>query len=155
MFRGKNMGMDDVLFGETDDSCALCGLRGMSLLSIHHIDSNHSNNNYDNQIVICHNCHHRYNQNKGITLEGVKNRKRHLIAKTLTQYGVNALKIAERNDFGVIAMPFLLHHLVGLGYMTEEETQMGYSGGEGKYINATVRFAITDKGKELLKRWQL
>ena len=59
--------------------------------------------------------------------------------KTVTTYGLNALKIAARNNFGVIAMPFLLNHLLDLGY--------------GAQSDATVRFAITDRGRETLKEW--
>jgi hypothetical protein len=62
---------------------------------------------------------------------------------------LNSLKIAARNDFGVIAMPFLLYHLVDLAYRTEEENQMGY----GKQEDATARFAITPDGSRLLQKW--
>ena len=105
-------------------------------------------------IVLCHNCHQQHHQDKGLTLEQIENRKRHLIQKTLTQYGLNAMKIASRNNFGVIAMPFLLYHLVDLGYMTKEESQMGYSiAGFGEQEDATARFAITESGKEVLHKW--
>jgi len=59
------------------------------------------------------------------------------------------MKIAKRNDFGVIAMPFLLYHLVDIGYMTKEEEQTGY----GEQNNATARFAITEKGGSILTKW--
>ena len=59
------------------------------------------------------------------------------------------MKIAKRNDFGVIAMPFLLYHVVDLSYMTKEEDQMGY----GKQSDATARFAITEKGISILNKW--
>ncbi|MBC7926494.1 MAG: HNH endonuclease [Bryobacteraceae bacterium] len=143
------MKLDDRLYLETDDACAICGLRGVSVLTIHHIDGNSGNNVYDNMIVLCHNCHHRYHQNKGISGQQITDRKRHLILKTLTQYGLNALKIADRNGFGVVAMPFLLYHLVDLGYLAKEENQMGY----GDQEDATARFAITGKGKEILRRF--
>jgi hypothetical protein len=143
------MSLEDYLFYETDDACSICGHRGKDNLTKHHIDGNSSNNEYDNQIVLCHNCHHRYHNNKGIDKEQIENRKRHLIIKTITQYGVNALKIAYRNDYGVIAMPFLLYHLVDLGLMTKEEDQMGY----GEQNDATSRFAITSKGKDFCDRW--
>ena len=146
------MKIEDYLFLETDDACALCGQRGRENLTIHHIDEVSTNNEYDNQIVLCHNCHHRFHQKKGIDdEERIKNRKFHLIVKTITQYGVSALKIAYRNNFGVIAMPFLLYHLVDLGFMSKEEDQMGY----GEQNDATSRFAITDKGKNLYKKWFL
>ena len=56
-----------------------------------------------------------------INVTQVTERKRHLIMKTLTQYGVNALKMASRNEFGMVGMAFLLYHLVDLGYMQQEE----------------------------------
>ena len=139
----------DYIFGETDDACAMCGIRGDDLLTEHHIDGNHSHSVYSNMIVLCYNCHQKHHQGKGLTTTQIEDRKRHLIQKTLTQYGLNALKIANRNDFGVIAMPFLLYHLVGLGYMTKEENQMGY----GEQNDATARFAIAEEGKALLKKY--
>jgi hypothetical protein len=143
------MNIHDRLFLETDDSCAICGARGIKILTVHHIDNDHSHNTYDNQIILCHNCHIRYHQNKGLPEVEIKNRKGYLIEKTLTTYGLNALKIANRNDFGVIAMPFLLYHIVDLGYMTKEEDQMGY----GKQNDAAARFAITESGRSLLQMW--
>jgi hypothetical protein len=129
-------------------SCALCTVQDPQALTIHHIDHNNSNNTYENTIVLCHNCHQRHHQNKGIAREQIAQRKKHLIHKTVTVYGVNAMKIAARNGFRV-ALPFFLYHLVTLGYMTKEESQMGY----GDQEDATARFAITDKGREVLSRW--
>jgi len=143
------MNTSDLLYFETDNSCAICGAKGIDILSEHHIDSNRSNNDYDNLIVLCHNCHHNVTNGKGLSKALIEDRKRNLIHKTMTIYGLNALKIAKRNNFGVIAMPFLLYHLVDMGYMTKEEDQMGY----GKQKDATARFAITDKGKEVLDKW--
>ena len=139
----------DLLFIETDDTCALCGEKERRALNIHHIDGDKSNNTYDNQIVLCHNCHTRHHNQKGVPKTAVVERKRHLIAKTVTQYGINALKIASRNNFGVIAMPFLLYHLVDLGYMEQLEAQMGY----GEQADATARFSITGEGRRVLKEW--
>ena len=143
------MKLSDRLYGETDDACAICGIRGVGILTEHHIDGDRSNNVYDNLIVLCHNCHHSYHSDNGLTYEQIVSRKRHLIQKTVTTYGLNALKIAGRNDFGVVAMPFLLFHLVDLGYMTKEEDQMGY----GQQQDATSRFAISQSGRALLARW--
>lgn len=142
------MKLEDWLYGEVDDSCAICGVRDRQVLTIHHIDGDHSNDAYDNQIVLCHNCHNRHHQSKGLSEEQIRDRKRHLIAKTVTTYGVNALKIADRNGSGVIAMPFLLYHLVDLGFMTKEETQMKYGD-----IEVTARFSVTDTGRALFKKW--
>ena len=143
------MRLDDWLHGETGDSCALCGVRGVRVLTKHHIDRNSQNEIYENLIILCHNCHTSFHQSKGVTASDILNRKRHLIQKTLTTYGVNALKIAARNNVGVIAMPFLLYHLVDLGFMTKEENQMGY----GEQVDATARFAVTDRGRELVSNW--
>jgi hypothetical protein len=115
------MKTSDLIYFETDDSCAICGAKGIDVLSEHHIDSNRSNNDYDNLIVLCHNCHHKITNGKGLSKVKIEDRKRHLIHKTMTIYGLNALKIAKRNNFGVIAMPFLLYHIVDMGYMTKEE----------------------------------
>ena len=139
----------DYLFGETDDSCAICGLRGTDILTRHHLDEDSTNDTYENQLVLCHNCHQRFHQSKGLSGEALRERKKHLIQKTLTTSGLNALKIADRNDFGVVAHPFLLYHLVDLGLMTKEERQMGY----GQQEDATARFAITAAGRELLCKW--
>lgn len=141
------MKLDDRLYLETDDACAICGLRGISVLTIHHIDSDSGNNVYENMIVLCHNCHQRHHQDKGITRVQIAERKRHLLLKSVTQYGLNAMKIADRNGFGVVAMPFLLYHLVDLGYLKKDEHQMGY----GEQEDATARFSITPKGREILK----
>lgn len=143
------MKTSDLIYIETDDSCAICGIKGVDTLSEHHIDSDRSNNEYDNLAVLCHNCHHKIHNNKGLSRKKIEDRKRHLIHKTITTYGLNAMKIAKRNNFGVIAMPFLLYHLVDLGYMAKEEDQMGY----GEQNDATARFAITEKGKFILGKW--
>jgi hypothetical protein len=161
------MKLDDRLYQEVDDSCALCGLRGIDVLGIHHIDGISKNNVYENTIVLCHNCHRRFHDNKGVTESHVRDRKRHLIHKTLTIYGLNALKIADRNGTGVVAMPFLLHHLVDLGYMEQNEPVMGYdpvgvvdfsgSPSEGMFDvaqeDALARFSITDRGRGMLAAW--
>ena len=85
------MRTNEILFLETDYSCALCGERQKENLTKHHIDGDKANNSYDNQIVICWNCHQRHNQKKGISINDIKERKKILIQKTLTQYGVNVL----------------------------------------------------------------
>jgi hypothetical protein len=144
------MDMREILFSETEDGCAACGLKRGEWLTIHHIDGNRSNNTYDNQIVLCHNCHCAHHQGKGLTAEEIRDLKRRLIRKTLTQFEVNALKIAKRNGKGVMGTPFLLHHMVGLGFLKEEETSQTYD-----QIPVAVRFTITAAGAELLKTWEL
>lgn len=143
---------DDRLYQEVDDSCGLCGLRGTDLLTIHHIDGNRRHNAYENQIVLCHNCHSRYHSGKGITEAQIRTRKRHLIEKALTVHGVNALKIAARSKIGVAAAPFLLFHVVDLGYLKKEETISSY-GGHGGEVEMEARFSITANGRSVLAEW--
>ena len=77
------MDQDDILFGETDDACAICGIQGPERLTVHHIDGDSSHDTYDNKIVLCHNCHNQHHQGKGLTREAIEARKKHLIFKTL------------------------------------------------------------------------
>jgi len=142
------MTTEEWLYLETDDSCAICGARGRDILTIHHIDCDKTNNAYDNQIVLCHNCHQAYHQKCVLTKTTITDRKRHLIAKILTQYGVNALKIACRQEDGVPAQPFLLHHLVDLGYLHAGEEFM-YHGD----LLVLATFSATDAGRDLVKKW--
>jgi hypothetical protein len=163
------MKLEDLLFGEVDNGCANCGQRGRANLTKHHLDGNRNNREYDNQIVLCHNCHHRLTNKKGITDTDVKGLKRLLIKKTLTPWGINALKIASRNRF-VVGIPFLLNHLVDLGYMKQgkvliehaEEVlaDLGWLEESGKpgcnkdqYVVVQALFLITDKGRKLCEKW--
>lgn len=139
----------DYLYLETDDACALCGQRGKDNLTEHHIDGNPRNNDYDNRIVICYNCHQQYNQKKGITKSAIEERKRRLIKKTLTQPGVNAIKMAARDSKGkVIVHPSLLYHLVDLGFMQGPKEPLPDGG-----ISIVDPFVVTDAGKRLYNKW--
>lgn len=143
------MRLEDYLYNEVNNACAICGIKDIRNLTIHHIDGNHINNRYDNQIVLCHNCHCRFHEEKGITKSLIRRTKKQLIIKTLTPQGVNALKFVSRNDFGIVSMPFLLYHLVDLGLMKQQENQMGY----GEQEDATARFSITEEGKRIYTLW--
>jgi len=142
------MTTEEILFLETDNSCAYCGIRKRENLTRHHIDGRDNNNSYDNQIVLCHCCHHRVHNNKGITQKEIKKIKKILIYKTLTQYGVNALKIGFRKNGKIIATPFLLCHLVDMGYMKQTDVHMWT--GE---VDILAVFELTDEGKELYRNW--
>jgi 5-methylcytosine-specific restriction endonuclease McrA len=72
------MKLSDRLYGEMDDPCAICGIRGVGILTEHHIDGDRSNEAYDNRIVLCQNCHHSYHSNSGLKHEQIVNHKRHL-----------------------------------------------------------------------------
>ena len=148
----KNFKTPDILYYEVDDSCALCGVRGQNILTVHHIDEDRDDKDtYDNLIILCHNCHTSYHNHKCLepSKEQIKNRKRNLIHKTITTYGLSAMKISSRNGFGVIAFPYMLYHLCELGYMEKKEAQMGYD----KIVDATARFSITNHGRCILDKW--
>ena len=145
------MNQDDILYTETDDSCAICGLRGNGILTIHHIDHNRDNNAYDNLIVICHNCHQKHNNNqKLLTDEEIERRKKHLIAKTLTTHGLNVLKIAHHGKTPVLALKAQVFHLIELGYLQESETPL-HKMGDGS--GSLTEFEITESGKSLISKW--
>ena len=144
----------DRLFLEADNECALCGTRNPNVLTIHHIDGDSRNNTYENQVVTCNNCHIAHNQDKGFSTEEIRATKRILIMKTITQIGLNALKESARREV-VYGAPFLLNHLVDLGYLQFREAGelRGLEGGpivfEGAYYEAT------EKGKSVLDEWDL
>lgn len=123
-------------------------------LTIHHIDGNPSNNVYDNQIVICWSCHKSHHDAGDPTEEEIRGRKETLIAKTLTQFGISAMKEAARREGGTVAQPFLVYHLVELGYLEERERQMGYVAPGGGQIDVTERFTITEEGRRILATWR-
>lgn len=143
------MNTEEILFFETDNSCAYCGIRQRENLSKHHIDEDNKNNVYDNQIVLCHNCHHRITNKKGISPKKIKEIKKVLIHKTLTQYGINALKIAYKKGV-IIASPFILYHLVDMGYL--KQTDIHAWTDEVDYL---ATFKLTNKGRKLYQDWFL
>lgn len=143
------MRSEDWLYLETDDACAICGTRGRRVLTIHHMDGDRTHNSYDNRIVLCHNCHRGYHERGGVTKAQVVARKRQLMIRTLTQYGVNALKIAYRSKSGdVSGMPFQLHHLIQLGYLKQGQAWMIH----GEYP-AMAQFTLTPAGRDIVERW--
>lgn len=133
---------------ETEGNCAICGWHRPEDITVHHIDGNSTNSVYENEILLCHNCHKRHHDRKGLSDAEIRRKKGVLMLKTLTPYGVSALKIARRNPEGVVGTPFLLHHLIDLGLLTEEDTLMGYEG-----LSVQSVFAVTDRGKALVDEW--
>ncbi|HPB31130.1 MAG TPA: HNH endonuclease signature motif containing protein, partial [Candidatus Sumerlaeota bacterium] len=45
------------LYQEADNRCSFCGVADVAVLEIHHIDGDPSNNQIENLIVVCGNCH--------------------------------------------------------------------------------------------------
>lgn len=146
------MKVEDFLWSETDDACALCGCRERRALTIHHIDEDPTNNEYDNRIVLCYNCHRRHHESQSdITVEQIKDRKRRLIMKTLAQWGLNALKLAQRRGH-VIGAPYLLNHLVDLGLL-KHDNDWEVASVNDQDVEVTCQYSVTDKGRYLLDRW--
>jgi len=144
------MTIKEILFLETGDSCAFCREPEKENLTIHHIDRNKENNAYDNQIVLCYNCHQRHHEKNTITLKDIKEKKKLLIINTLTQYGVNALKIAYRKKGSIVAIPFLMYHLVDMGYFKQTGLEMWQDD-----IDILAKFELTEDGRKLFRRWFL
>jgi hypothetical protein len=148
--------MTELLYMETDGSCALCGLRDSRVLTIHHIHQEKPKNEaYDNKILLCHNCHDSHHLGKGATESTLRDIKRRLIIKTLTRPGLNALKLAYRQG-RVVAMPFLVNHLVEYGYLAQAEEVSSLSddlGSDEIVIDAV--YTISAEGGRLLEKWGL
>jgi len=148
--------VEECLYLETDSSCANCGFRDNRALTIHHIDKAKSKNRaYDNLILLCHNCHHCLNENKGLSDEDIKVLKRRLIIKTLTQLGLNAMKEAYRKGC-VVATPFLVNHLIELQYLKYADKISSFSDDEtNTIVDINAIYTLTEEGKRLLEKWNL
>lgn len=157
---GKKKNIPDsirsIVLSETDFQCAYCGQRDGMNLTLHHIipERDGGKSEVSNLIALCFNCHHRIEDTKTIPEKEIKKIKRHLVHKRLTQAGVNALKIAYKNPFGVIATPFSVQHLLDEKLIKHIETQMTYVTGDGE-TEATALYRITEKGKKLTAKWLL
>jgi hypothetical protein len=141
---------------ETDGACAYCGHKDSRALTIHHLQqSKPKNENYDNKLVLCHNCHQCHHQDKGPTSDELIDIKRRLIIKTLTRHGLNAMKQAYRNA-AVVATPFVVSHLVEFGYLLQKVVQSYMSeDGDSPRIIISATYGLTTEGTELLDKWDL
>lgn len=149
--------VEELLYLETDGACAHCGFKDNRALTIHHLErADPPNEAYDNKVLLCHNCHQCYHQHKGPTTDELLEIKRRLIIKTLTRPGLNALKEANRRN-AVIAMPFLVNHLIELGYLAFEDTLTSWSDDDDRKADAIIdaSYKLTDDGRGLLGKWQL
>ena len=147
---------DELLFLETEGSCAYCGHKDRRDLTIHHIaESKRKNEDYDNKIILCHNCHQRHHRRNEPTTEEIEEIKLRLIKKTLTTMGLNAMKYAHRRG-AVEASPFLVSHLVEYGYLAEGEMISSWAlDVDSPSVVTSSTYTITDEGKALLIKWKL
>lgn len=147
---------EELLYLETDRRCAVCGIGDSRVLTIHHlVQAEPKDESYDNKILLCHNCHVAHHQQKGASAAELQEIKRRLIIKTLTTPGLNALKEAYRRG-RVVAMPFLVNHLVEFGYLTfqEELSSLSDDRSDRESVIDAV-YTISDKGRRLPEKWQL
>lgn len=148
---------DQLVYIETEGSCANCGLKDTRALTIHHLDATAPKKElYDNKIVLCHNCHQCHHQGKGPSAQELIDIKTRLIVKTLTRPGLNALKIAARKK-GVSASPFMVTHLVGMRYLKCKEvvsTLMDDNDPTIEIVSEAI-YEITKEGQALLAKWKL
>jgi len=143
----------EMIFSETDGSCAYCGIKDYRVLTTHHIiQQDPKDESYDNKIVLCHNCHHLYHQGKGPSLQELKDIKKRLICKTLTQQGVNALREAYRKGL-VVASPYLVNHLVELQLLTSPDFISSYSDDANNECIIDAEYNLTEKGKIFTEKW--
>ncbi len=147
---------EELLYLETDRRCAVCGIGDSRVLTIHHIvQTEPKNESYDNKILLCHNCHHAHHQKKGASAEELQEIKCRLIIKTLIRPGLKAMKEAYRKG-RVVAMPFLVNHLVEFGYLKFQEELSSLSEDPGfQDIVIDAVYTISDDGRRLLEQWHL
>ena len=56
--------------------CAICGNTEKCVLEVHHIDYNRENNDCDNLIILCANCHAKVHRNNMEITEEIKNKRK-------------------------------------------------------------------------------
>jgi hypothetical protein len=146
----------ETLFSETEGACAYCGIKDYRILTIHHIvQSEPKDESYDNKIVLCHNCHHIYHEQKGPSLEDLITIKKRLIYKTLTQQGINTLKEVYRKGL-VVASPYLVNHLVEMQLLEYSEPLSSLGDDETNIsVDIDAIYKLTDRGKKFVEKWNL
>ncbi len=148
--------IDSLLLAETGGACAYCGTKDYRVLSVHHIEQHKpKDESYDNKIILCHNCHHLHHEGKGPSRADIMAIKKRLIQQTLTQQGVNAIKESRRKGF-VVAAPYLVNHLVELGFFKQTDilsTVVTVEHEPAAVIDAV--YELTEDGTALAKKWGL
>ena len=70
-----NSNYRDIAFRNYPNECAVCGYNednDISLLEVHHIDEDRSNNEINNLIILCPNCHRKLTSQKYILVDRIK-----------------------------------------------------------------------------------
>jgi hypothetical protein len=146
----------ELVLTEAGHQCAYCGHRDGLNLTMHHIERERDGGptDFNNLIALCFNCHNRVDETETIPDKDIRRLKRHLVRSRLTQPGVNALKLAYENRGGVVALPFLVQHLLDDGLLEYVEYQMTVPTDTGE-TEVTALYKITGPGEELLEKWVL
>lgn len=146
---------EELLIAETDGACSYCGIKDYRVLTTHHIiQKEPKDEGYDNKILLCHNCHHLYHNNKGPSLQDLLDIKKRLICKVLTQQGINSMKGSYRQGM-VAGTPFLLNHLVELQLLELVDVISTIDGSSGVDIVMEASYQLTTKGRQLLEKWDI
>ncbi len=145
----------ELIYSETDGSCAYCGIKDYRVLTIHHIvQQEPKDESYDNKILLCYNCHTLHHQKNEPTKEDLITIKKRLIMKTLTPQGVNALKEASRNG-RVVTTPYIVTHLVEMKLIEYVQDFVAMETSPGNMIIMDTLFKITDEGNRFAAKWKL
>ena len=59
---GRNAYRSVMKCSKSPKVCTLCSTTDSRILAVHHIDENRTNNNIENLVWLCHNCHHLVHQ---------------------------------------------------------------------------------------------
>lgn len=120
----------------------------------HIIQQEPKEESYDNKILLCHNCHHLYHNNKGPSLQDLLDIKKRLLCKILTQQGVNAIKESYRKGL-FVGSPYLLNHVVELQLLKPTETMSTIELSADKYVVIDAVYQLTPKGRQFAEKWNL
>ena len=145
----------NLILEESGYQCACCGHRDGLNLTFHHIqrERDGGKTTFNKLIALCFNCHHRVDETKTISDKEIRRLKRHLAHQRLTQLGVNALKLAYKNQVGVIAHPFAVQHLVEANLLQHVEEQTTYITDDEAEVEVTALYRLTNEGREVVEQW--
>ena len=145
----------EMLIAETDGACSYCGIKDYRVLTTHHIiQQEPKDDSYDNKILLCHNCHHLYHNNKGPSQKDLLDIKKRLIFKMLTQQGANAMKESYRKGM-VAGSPYLINHLVELQLLEFVEVISTIDTHSNEEAIVDAIYQLTSKGRQFAEKWDL
>lgn len=60
---GESVYRDTLIRNKIPQYCRACKIKDLRILTVHHIDQNRKNNNINNLVWLCYNCHHLIHRN--------------------------------------------------------------------------------------------